>query len=470
MLKKFFSLFVIASTVYLIFLTDIKKINSGSEGELGRNLSIEKKTEYIVADSQKISFFNLPFRQENNEEYEKLLNDAVRKIRIGYVEEVEDKKLIESAVNGMLTSLDPHSAYLTPEDFKEMQVQTKGEFGGLGIEITNENSMIKVISPIEGTPAYNAGIKSGDYVIDVDGESIIGFSTTEAVKKMRGKPGTRVKIKILREGEKEPLEFKIVRGIINIKAVRGHREGDVIYLRINSFTEKTHLNLSKEITKIKKQIGKDKTRGLVLDLRNNPGGLLDEAIFVSDIFLGKEKVVVSVKGRNENDQQVYKTKQDETSIKGIPMVVLINEGSASASEIVAGALQDHDRAIVMGKKSFGKGSVQSVIPMSGGGAIKMTVARYYTPLGRSIQAEGIQPDIEIDNAKIEIIENKWITSEASLKGHLESDVKKSKQKTSKYSSYDKDLYKKDYQLARAIDLLMGVSIYHDIGIENIITE
>jgi carboxyl-terminal processing protease len=259
------------------------------------------------------------------------------------------------------------------------------------------------------------------------------------------------------------MEFKLTRAIIDIKAVRSQREGNIIYVKINSFTEKTYSELEKEVTKIKNEIGVNKVRGVVLDLRNNPGGLLDEAIDVSDAFLDAGKVVVSVKGRNEIDQQTYKTRTDETLVKGIPMVVLINEGSASASEIVAGALQDNKRAVVMGKKSFGKGSVQSVIPMETGGAIKMTVARYYTPSGKSIQAEGIYPDIEVDNAKIEVIENKWMTSEASLKGHLENDTAKTSK--SSFSSYDKDLYKTDYQLARAIDLLMGLSVYKNIGTE-----
>jgi carboxyl-terminal processing protease len=467
-MTKFFNKILIISIllglIYVSFST--ASLSQSTSQNRADQKTLNENNEYIITESKLVTFLDLPSKgNKSGTGYDELFEDALRRIRVGYVEEVEQKGLIESAINGMLTSLDPHSSYLTAEDFKEMQVQTKGEFGGLGIEIISENSMIKVISPIEGTPAYKAGIKSGDFVTHVNNESIIGLTTTEAVKKMRGKVGSKVKITVARKGEKEPLEFKITRGNIKIKAVRGHREGDIIYVRISTFSERVYKDITRIIEKYKLEIGKKNIKGLVLDIRNNPGGLLNQSVLVSDAFLDKDQTILSVKGREEETQQIYKAKQNELLIPNIPMVVLINEGSASASEIVAGALQDNNRAIVMGTKSFGKGSVQSVIPMEkSGGALKMTIARYYTPSGRSIQATGIEPDVKVDNAKIEIIENKWRTSEADLNGHLKNDKKKKDSKDI-LSSYNKDLYAKDYQLARAIDLLMGVNLYKKIGIK-----
>lgn len=415
----------------------------------------------LVADSSDRSSGNFkPVLKEGNlSKFQQLFNDVIDRIKVGYVEDVTEKQLIESAINGMLTSLDPHSSYMTKEDFDEMQVQTKGEFGGLGIEITMEHSFVKIISPIEGTPAYEAGLKSGDYITHIDGKTVIGMSLIDAVKLMRGKPKTKVKITILREGKNNPLEFKLRRGIIKIKAVRGHREGDIAYIKINSFTEQTYSGMIKEFNKLENVIGKDKLAGLVLDLRGNPGGLLDQSIMISDAFLNKGETIVSVKGKGGVELNVYKDIRDEDLIPNIPMVVLINEGSASASEIVAGALQDNKRAIVMGMKSFGKGSVQSVIPVEMGGAIRMTIARYYTPSGRSIQAKGIEPNIVVEPAKIEAVENKWLSSEKSLAGHLENNQKGKANKGKQLKTNNKSLYNKDYQLARAIDLLLGISFY-----------
>jgi len=347
-----------------------------------------------------------------------------------------------------------------------MQEQTKGEFGGVGIEITVEYSMIKVISSIEGTPAEKAGIKSGDYISKIDGKSVVGMKIEEVVKKLRGKPGTKVVVTILRKTEKTPIEVILQRQNIQIKPVRSSKEKDVVYIKINSFSERTYSGVSAELEKIINQIDRDKVKGIVLDLRGNPGGLLDEAVNVSDLFLDKNQVIVSISGRNKDEAKVYKDNSDQILTKDIQMAVLINEGSASASEIVAGALQDNKRAIILGVKSFGKGSVQSVIPLKESrGALKMTTALYYTPSGKSIQAHGIDPDIIIDSTtKLQKADQNpagSINSEAALEGHLknqiEDEIKFSKQ--SKIGDNDLELYNKDYQLSMAIDLLRGISVY-----------
>jgi len=460
-MKKFFKgiVFIFALVVFMFTTIFVYK-------EHFENKSASNETdEYLVAGPNAKDIFqrlnNKTNKKGNNTDaqYQRLFNDVLARVKIGYVEDVDNKKLIEAAINGMLTSLDPHSGYLSSEDFREMTVQTKGEFGGLGIEITMDNSLVKVISPIEGTPAFKAGIKSGDYISHIDGKSVIGMSLIESVKLMRGRVGTKVKITVLRIGESEPMEFKIKRGNIKIKAVRGHKENNIAYIKLNTFSEQTYRGMIKEFNKIENQIGKKNLKGFILDLRGNPGGLLDQSIMIADVFLDAGKTIVSVKGRGGKEINVYKDKRDEDLIPNIPMVVLINAGSASASEIVAGALKDNGRAVVMGTKSFGKGSVQSVIPISMGGAIRMTIARYYTPSGISIQAEGVEPDIVVQAAKIEAIENKWVQKEGELKGHLAKEKAKIKAKAIQLNTNNEDLYNKDYQLARAVDLLLGINFY-----------
>ena len=345
-----------------------------------------------------------------------LFGDVFERVREQYVEPVTDKQLIETAINGMLTSLDPHSGYLDTEGFKDIQVQTKGEFGGLGIEVTMENGVVKVVTPIDDTPAFRAGLLAGDYITHLDKKPVTGMTLNEAVDKMRGKIGEPIVITIFREGATEPFDVTLVRDKIQIQSVRSRAEGNVGYLRVTSFTEQTGPALNAAIAKLQKDIGKD-LAGFVLDLRNNPGGLLDQAIAVSDTFLDKGEIV-STRGRDPKDSTRFNAKEGDLT-NGLPVVVLINGGSASAAEIVAGALQDHRRAIVLGQDSFGKGSVQTIIPLSSTGAIKLTTARYYTPSGRSIQAKGIVPDIEVKPAHVEVLNAPlYSTKEADLKGAL----------------------------------------------------
>lgn len=402
-----------------------------------------------------------------------LFGDVLETIKQEYVEPVEDKTLIESAINGMLTSLDPHSSYLDEKSFEDMKVQTRGEFGGLGIEITLDGGLIKVVSPIDGTPAYRAGIKAGDYISHINDEAVTGMTLTEAVDKMRGKVGTKVNITILREGATEPLELTIIRDVIKIQSVKSKDHGDVAYIRISSFSEQTSALMKKEILKIKASEG-NAMKGIVLDLRNNPGGLLDQAVEVSDAFL-QQGEIVTTRGRDVSKAKRYNATKGDL-INGLPIVVLINNGSASASEIVAGALQDHRRALVVGIKSFGKGSVQTVRPLSGNRAIRITTSRYYTPSGRSIQAEGIEPDIIVEQAKLELITPKRRFSEASLPNHLQN-TKQEKEDLLKNIKKDDDPSEgkskdlpggpidpeqgsdQDYQLQRAMDLVRGLWIY-----------
>lgn len=406
-----------------------------------------------------------------DDNYNKFLKDVIARVKKDYVEEKTDKQLAESAANGILTALDPHSSYLNEDELKEMQVQTKGEFGGVGIEIMLEFSLVKVISAIDDTPAQKAGIKTGDYISRVDGKSISGLSIEEIVKKLRGKPGTKVAVTILRKGEKEPIEINLYRQIIHVKAVKSEAISNVIYIKISTFSEQAYSGMVNEIKKLTNQIGKDKVRGLVLDLRNNPGGLLDQAVKVSGAFLNKGMTIVSIKGRS-TDNNVYKAEENENVAANVPIVVLINEGSASASEIVAGALQDNKRAVVMGVKSFGKGSVQSVIPLGNKqGALKMTTSLYYTPSGKSIQAHGIEPNIVVGETKVELTLNNKdsgdVRSEASLNGHLKNQIEEAikEGKKSQVGDDNFELYNKDYQLARAIDLLRGISVYREFGVK-----
>ncbi len=396
-----------------------------------------------------------------------LFGDIFERIRAQYVEEVDEGDLIEAAINGMLTSLDPHSSYLSPEDAEGMKVQTSGEFGGLGIEVTQEEGFVKVVSPIDGTPADEAGVESGDFITHVDGESLLGLTLDEAVEMMRGPVGSEIVITVAREGEDEPREISIIRDSINVTAVRSRVEGTSVVLRVTTFNRQTSPNLASGIKEqIEEAGGMDKVNGFILDLRNNPGGLLTEAIAVSDAFLESGEIV-STRGRNPEDGERYNaTAGDLTG--GKPIVVLINGGSASASEIVAGALQDHRRAIVVGTKSFGKGSVQTVMPLRGEGAMRLTTARYYTPSGRSIQALGVSPDIVVEqprrkpDAETEEEQTKFeARTEADLRGSLNNDsltedeieqIKKDQEKALAAAK----LREEDYQLAYAIDILKGL--------------
>jgi carboxyl-terminal processing protease len=391
-----------------------------------------------------------------------LFGDVLERVRNDYVEKPDDAQLIDSAINGMLASLDPHSSYLNPKNFKDMQVQTRGEFGGLGIEVTMENGIVKVVSPIDDTPAAKAGLQANDLVTHLDGEQIIGFSLEQAVEKMRGLVNTPITLTIVRKGRDEPFDMKIVRDVIRIQAVKARLEGDVIYAKVSTFNEQTHANLVKYVDALKKQLkdANKSPKGFVLDLRNNPGGLLDQAISVSDDFLDKGAIVLT-KGRNLEETQRANARPGDIS-EGKPIIVLINGGSASASEIVAGALQDHKRATIIGTRSFGKGSVQTIIPLGQNGAIRLTTARYYTPSGRSIQAKGIDPDMIVENELPPELKPKTVEKprgEASLKGHLKGDAAKKEQKEESGSSaYVPREPEKDTQLQVALKLARGETV------------
>ena len=397
----------------------------------------------------------------NRQETYKQLNlfgDVFQRVQEQYVEEVTDKKLIESAISGMLQSLDPHSSYLSADSYKDMQVKTKGKFGGLGIEITMEDGVVKVVSPIDDTPAAKAGMKSGDLIIGVDGESIRGLTINESVSKLRGPVGSKVIITVVRD-KQDPYEIEIKRDIINIKSVKHNIIKNIGYVRLTTFSDTTTSGLEKAITEIKKNIG-NKFQGLILDLRNNPGGLLNQSISVADAFLNQGEIV-STQGRNDDDtSRVFAKKGD--LINGQPLVVLINSGSASASEIVAGALKDHSRAIIIGTRSFGKGSVQSIIPLAGNGAMRLTTARYFTPSGISIQAKGIEPDIIVEAGATDFKKPKNNNRrEENLRGALD------KNKKSKETEIDSEkpltpLEKllQDNQISRAVDMIRGISLFN----------
>ena len=383
-----------------------------------------------------------------------LFGEVFEKVRSEYVDEVADDTLVESAINGMLTSLDPHSNYLNTKNFNDMKVQTRGEFGGLGIEVSMENGLVKVVSPIDDTPAARAGLKPGDLITHLDGDAVQGMSLPEAVEKMRGPVNSEIKLTIRREG-KEPFDVKLTRATIRIQSVRSHLEGDNIgYIRITTFNEQTDVGLNNAMKNLKQQAG-SKLIGVVLDLRNNPGGLLDQAVAVADAFLDKGEIV-STRGRRSEDAQRYNARPGDIAA-GLPMAVLINGGSASASEIVAGALQDHHRAILLGTKSFGKGSVQTIIPLPGHGAMRLTTARYYTPSGRSIQARGIDPDIVVEAAKIEKPSDKGdkIATATDLK-------KEDTGEPPELTSVDPTIMgtPADYQLARVVDMLRGIALFN----------
>ena len=387
-----------------------------------------------------------------------LFGEVMERAKVSYVEDVTDKKLIESAINGMLSALDPHSSFLDDQSFKYMSEQTKGKFGGLGIEVTMENGVVKVVSPIDDTPASKAGLKPGDYITNIDDEAVMGMTLNDAVDKMRGKIGSKVKLTIRRLNEK-PLEVTLKREEIKIQSVKHSiKADDVIYIRISSFSDDVDNMIAKAIKEAKKKHG-EKLKGVVIDLRNNPGGLLDQAVNVSDLFLDKGEIV-STRSRNEEDTVKYTAKEGDIA-KGLPIVVMINDGSASASEIVAGALQDHKRAIILGEKSFGKGSVQTVIPLGKFGAMRLTTARYYTPSGRSIQAKGIEPDIEVKPAKVEIIDTGVGFSEAEFSNALKNETAGDKKgKTADQRKAEAEELAKDSQLSRAIDLVKALNLYN----------
>ena len=413
------------------------------------------------------ALFILPLRQDvdaastsgNTAETYKELNlfgDVFEKVRSDYVDDVSDDTLVEGAINGMLTSLDPHSNYLNTKNFNDMKVQTRGEFGGLGIEVSMENGMVKVVSPIDDTPAAHAGLRPGDLITHLDGDPVQGMTLPEAVEKMRGPVSSEIKLTIRREG-KDPFDVKLVRATIKIQSVRSHLEGDnIAYVRITTFNEQTDVGLNNAMKNLKQQAG-GKLLGVILDLRNDPGGLLDQAVAVADAFLEKGEIV-STRGRRSEDAQRYNARPGDIAA-GLPIAVLINGGSASASEIVAGALQDHHRAILLGTRSFGKGSVQTIIPLPSHGAMRLTTARYYTPSGRSIQAKGIDPDIVVEAAKIEKTPEKGeakVTTASDLKRDDSGDG------GTEQSSVDPSIMgtPADYQLTRAVDMLRGIALFN----------
>ena len=414
-----------------------------------------------------------------------LFGNVFERVRRDYVEDVTDQELVESAINGMLTSLDPHSSYLSADNYRDMQVQTRGEFGGLGIEVTLENGWVRVVSPIDETPAFRAGLQPGDYITHLNGESVQGMTLQEAVEQMRGKVGSEITIKIRRENT-EPFDVVITRDVIRIRSVRHQREGDVGYIRITSFNEKTYDGVKLAVETLRQEIGKDRLKGFVLDMRNNPGGLLDQAVAVSDAFLDTGEIV-STRTRHADETQRFNARSGDLA-EGLPLVVLINDGSASASEIVAGALQDHRRAIVVGTKSFGKGSVQTIVPLPGHGAMRLTTARYYTPSGRSIQAVGIEPDIAVRQLKLADAGNGDVSrSEASLRNALRNGdtppanenaapaVTPTAPPAAAPNGAENEgeavpagpgdaggpATVEDYQLARALDILRGVALYRE---------
>jgi carboxyl-terminal processing protease len=390
-----------------------------------------------------------------------LFGDVLERVRSDYVEKPNDTQLIEAAINGMLSSLDPHSSYMSPKNFRDMQVQTRGEFGGLGIEVTMENGVIKVVSPIDDTPAAKAGLMANDLITHLDNEAISGLTLEQAVEKMRGPVNTPITLTVVRKGREQPFDVKVVRDVIRINPVKYHAEGDIGYVKISTFNEQTHANLVKAVEALDKKIGPN-VKGFIIDLRNNPGGLLDQAIAVSDDFL-EQGAIVLTKGRNNEETQRANAHAGDIS-DGKKIVVLINGGSASASEIVAGALQDHKRATLIGTRSFGKGSVQTIIPLGANGALRLTTARYYTPSNRSIQARGIEPDIVVaeaipDDLKAKIGAEKP-RGEASLRGHLinpdgtDNDGKNEESGSPSYVAKDAD---KDTQLQYALDFLHGTA-------------
>ena len=432
---------MISRSKYVLFLLLVLMI--------GFSLTVEHE----VQAERKQSTQPLPLEELQN------FTEVFGKIKGEYVESVDDKQLLRDAIQGMLAGLDPHSSYLDQESFKEMRIGTEGQFGGLGIEVTMENGFVKVVAPIDDTPAARSGVKSGDLIIKLDSKQVKGMSLNDAVKLMRGKPGTDITLTVVREGESKPLEIVITRAVIRITSVKSRLVDDKIgYVRITQFQSGTTEGLRRQISKMKKEVG-GALDGLVLDLRNNPGGVLQSAISVSDTFI-KQGLIVYTKGRSDDSKQSYMATPNDY-LDGSPMVVLTNSGSASASEIVAGALQDHKRAIIMGTKTFGKGSVQTILPMGNGSALKITTARYYTPKDRSIQATGIVPDVVVEDLQLADSKPTPIGGlrEVDLTRHLENEADREKSDQSESSKKsDTDTTKRDFQLREAINLLKGINI------------
>ena len=426
-------------------------------------IKLNKNHSFFIA----LLFFSILFvslgnvsAQNNRQETYKQLNlfgDVFQRVQEQYVEEITDKELIESAISGMLQSLDPHSSYLSPESYKDMQVKTKGTFGGLGIEITMEGGFVKVVSPIDDTPAANAGIQPGDLIIGINGESIKGLTINEAVSRLRGPVKSKITITVIR-GEKDPFDVEIIRDVIKIRSVKHEIINNIGYVRLTTFSDTTTSGMEKSINEIKKELG-NKFQGLILDLRNNPGGLLNQSISVTDAFLNQGEIV-STQGRKLDDtSRVFAKKGDIINSK--PLIVLINSGSASASEIVAGALKDHARAIIVGTRSFGKGSVQSIIPLPGNGAMRLTTARYYTPSGVSIQAKGIEPDIKVEAGITELKKQELERGrEENLRGALDKKNSATKTKDNKKSEITpSEKLLQDNQISRAVDLIRGIHLF-----------
>ena len=410
------------------------------------------KSKFYLIFFSLVLTFNLSYGNEKIPiEQLKAFSEVYMKIKKDYVEKVDDEKLFDDAIKGMLEGLDPHSTYLNEKDFEDLQIGTRGEFGGLGIEVTMEDGYVKVVSPIDDTPAYRAGVKAGDLIIMLDDKPVKGLTLSECVDIMRGKVGTSLELTIAREGENKPLKIKIIRDTIKVKSVKYDiLDSNYGYLRITSFQSKTGSSLKNVLLKIKR---KNNLKGIILDLRNNPGGVLGAAVEVSDTFLDQKKMIVSTSGRMSDAINEFKSSSNDFA-KDIPIVVLINGGSASASEIVAGALQDHRRAIIMGTQSFGKGSVQTILPLTRKTALKITTARYFTPNGRSIQAKGITPDIIVKEMKFEKKDEVEFLKESDLTGHLDKNSKKEKNRT----SFKNSKYADDYQLSEALNLLKGLNI------------
>ena len=420
---------------------------------------------HVVAGLGAVAFLvaTTPGHAASSETYRQLnlFGDVFERVRAEYVEEVQDAQLIEAAIKGMLSSLDPHSSYLNAKAFKDMQVQTRGEFGGLGIEVTMESGLVKVVSPIDDTPAFRAGLQSGDLISHIDGEQVLGLTLNEAVDRMRGPVNSKIVITVRREGVAAPFDVTVVRDVIHIRSVRSRIEGDIAYIRITSFNEQTEPGLREHMEKITAELG-ERMQGVVLDLRNNPGGLLDQAVLVSDAFLDQGEIV-STRGRRTEGIQRYNARPGDLA-NGLPVVVLINGGSASASEIVAGALQDHRRAVILGTRSFGKGSVQTIIPLPGNGAMRLTTARYYTPSGKSIQAKGIEPDIIVEPATIQAADVTGGRREKDLRGSLKGEGEVTDEDEA--ANDDDDTAEitgpaADYQLQRALDLIRGVTLFEN---------
>lgn len=418
---------------------------------IGTGITLERAV-LAKRDNSEIVASPLPLKELRT------FTEIFNRIKTDYVERVEDKKLIEDAIHGMLSRLDPHSAFLDKQSFNEMRIGTEGQFGGLGIEVTMEDGFVKVVSPIEDTPAAKAGIKAGDLIIRIDGEAVKGMLLNDAVKLMRGKPGTTITLTAVREGAGKPLELTLTRAVIKIKSVKSRiLEKGYGYVRVTQFQANSAKNMNIAIRNLVKQ-NKGKLKGLVLDLRNNPGGVLPAAVTISDSFL-TSGLIVYTEGRASDSQLKY-TATPSDIIDGAPLAVLVNGGSASASEIVAGALQDHKRAVIIGTKTFGKGSVQTILPMTSGTALKLTTARYYTPSGRSIQAKGIVPDIITEQAKLTRTENGKRLSESNLSGHLKNDRGDDKKSTAKKSESKKSTNpEEDYQLFEALNLLKGINVF-----------